>query len=198
MLRLPDQYDKVDKELLKRVICFVIDNYYESDFDVIIDSKVINDEDILDLRYIDQTTSYGIYQQQASHVYLTPNELEDVFSKADIGFSEALIALIDRTGLTDAQVYNKALVNRSAFNRIKNTPSARVSKPIALAFAAALELNISETSALLEKAGLCLSKSDKFDLIVYYCFSHHIYNVFKINEMLSYFDLELLGSKCKE
>ena len=57
-----------------------------------------------------------------------------------------------------------------------------------------LELSLPEAGELLNRAGFSLTRSSKFDVILEYCLSHGIYNVFEINEVLFSYDLPLLGS----
>ena len=66
------------------------------------------------------------------------------------------------------------------------------SKRTALAFAVALELNLDETADLLQRAGLALSPSSRFDLIVGYCINHKIYDIIEINTYLFDYDEPLL------
>jgi hypothetical protein len=66
-------------------------------------------------------------------------------------------------------------------------------KKTALAFAVALELNLDETADLLRTAGLALSPSSRFDLIVGYCISHKIYDIIEINTYLFDYDEPLLA-----
>ena len=49
-----------------------------------------------------------------------------------------------------------------------------------------------ETVDLLRRAGLALSPSNRFDLIVGYCINHRIYNIFDINTYLFEYDQPLL------
>ena len=96
-----------------------------------------------------------------------PN-LDGMLENLDKGFSETLLALIDRTGKKDSEIYKRANVDRKLFSKIRNNADYRPSKTTAIAFAIALELDLDETSDLLSRAGYALSQSSKFDVIVKY------------------------------
>ncbi len=124
-----------------------------------------------------------------------PDELTERLARLDASFSEALLALIDERGLTDAQVYRRANLSRQLFSKIRSKPDYRPSKPTAVALALALGLTLPQTQELLAHAGLTLSRSSKFDVIVEFYIARGVHDVMTVNEALFAFDQPLLGSQ---
>lgn len=121
--------------------------------------------------------------------------LADSLQQTDAGFSETLLKLIDKTGKKDSEIYKKACISKQHFSKIRNNPHYQPTKPTAIAFALALELDLEATYDLIGRAGFTLSKSSKFDLIIHYFIEHKEYNVVAINVALYEFDQPLLGSQ---
>ena len=123
-----------------------------------------------------------------------PDDLEEILRNKEESFQKHLFRLIDRKGLDDVDVYKRANIDRRLFSKIKSNENYSPSKRTAVAFAIALKLNLDETKDLLLSAGMGLSRSSDFDIIVEYCISHKCWDINEINCMLFEYGQPLLGA----
>ena len=132
-------------------------------------------------------------QMQAMRAPAMANaSLSDALSMLDESFADMLFRKIDERGMTDAQCYKKAGIDRKLFSKIRGNRLYKPSRPTAVALAVALELSMDETKELLMKAGYALSHSSKFDIIIEFFIGRGNYDRFAINEALYEFDQQLI------
>ena len=119
--------------------------------------------------------------------------LEELISEMGETFHDLLFRKIQESGLTDAEVYKRANLDRRFFSKIRNNPAYHPGKRTVLALAVALHLNMDETVELLSKAEYALSSGSKGDLIVKYFIEREVYDIQVINYALHEFHQPLLG-----
>ena len=121
-------------------------------------------------------------------------DLKKRLERKDESFTQMLLRKIDEKGMTDAQCYKKANLDRKLFSKIRGDIHYKPSKRTAVALMLALELPKAEAEELLKKAGYALSPADTFDRIIEFFLQRGVYDVFIINEALFSFDQVLLGA----
>ena len=129
-----------------------------------------------------------------AHAEKRPRTLEEAAAQVGETFQESLLRLIDQKGLTDAQVYKKAGIDRRHFAKIRKDREYQPGKKTAVALAVALELSADETADLLARAGYALSPGSLFDLIVQFFIEEKIYDFYTIDEALLSYDQPLLSA----
>ena len=110
--------------------------------------------------------------------------IDKLMGQLEETFSQRLLRMIDERGMTDAEAYTKAYVDRRHFSKIRKDVNYVPNKKTVLAFTIALELSLDEAKDLLASAGFALSRSSKTDIIVAYFLQNKIYDMFEINDVL--------------
>ena len=137
--------------------------------------------------------SFNIISSAAARTEKT-DSLEDMLKKLDESFRDSLLRIIDSKGMTDAECYKKANLDRRHFAKIRNNPDYHPGKNTVLALAVALELTLPEAEKFLAKAGYAFTNSSKSDIIVQYFILSGIYDIYEINDRLFEYDQDLLGA----
>ena len=105
-------------------------------------------------------------------------------SNKEDSFQLKLFELIDKKGLKDSDVYNKANIDRRLFSKIRSNKDYHPSKETIILLGLSLELSESEIEELLKSASYSLPKNNTFDLIIRFCFMENIYDINQVNEFL--------------
>ena len=178
---------KISEKLFSDIAEYIDDNYVDEHTDYCRESMRMN---------APMQASMSFFEADLCEckAMATPDDLDSKLRQIDESFSQMLLRKIDEKGMTDAECYKKANIDRKLFSKIRSDVHYKPSKPTAIAFAISLELSLDETEDMLKKAGFALSHSNKFDIIIEYFISKGNYNIFEINEALFAFDQCLLGA----
>ena len=137
------------------------------------------------------------YKRDDQDLFSTGKSIDELIKnvRKESTFSEYLLQLIDRKGMTDVETYKKANVSKSVFHTIRSNRFQVPKKNTVLAFAIALELDLNGTKYLLKKAGYAFSNAILFDVLIQYFIINKKYDIFEINEILYDYNQPLLGMK---
>ena len=124
---------------------------------------------------------------------LDDSSLEDILDNTAETFQQCLLRLIRESGIDEVEIYKKANIDRKLFSAIRCNVNYKPKKKTAVALAIALELDLLTMMDLLSRAEIAFSPSNKFDLIISYCVTNGIYDMFKINSILFQYDQPTLG-----
>lgn len=124
-------------------------------------------------------------------------DLDKILNNTEDTFKQRLFNLIDKSGMKDPEVYKKANINRRIVSNIRCNEKYKPTKRTVVALAIALQLDMPTMEDLLSRAGIAFSPCDRFDLIITFCVTKKMYDVFYINDLLFKYDQEPLGT-CSE
>ena len=99
-------------------------------------------------------------------------------------FQEYLMYLIQMKGLSNTEVYKKALITKQLFSKIKMNSNYHPDKATAMRLCVGARLNLDETKDLLARAGYALSPCDKRDIIFSFFIEREVYDMIEIDIVL--------------
>ena len=175
-LRQPDGTDLDDESFSPYEDDLYEDNLYEDDL-YEEDSDEDSDEDS---------------EEENAFTQLHESKLEERMKHLTDSFSEYLLYLIEEKGMTNADVYKRALVDKKTFSKIKNHADYHPQKMTAMCLCMGAKLNLDETRDLLARAGYALSPCDKTDIIFSYFIENQIYDMIELDIQLEEHGLSCL------
>lgn len=124
------------------------------------------------------------YEEEVDFHEQLSEKLQHRLSHQKDTFSEYLLYLIESKGMTNAQVYKRALVDKKTFSKIKNNKNAHPQKITAMCLCVGAMLNLDESRDLLERAGYALSPCEVTDVIFSYFIENKIYDMIELDIQL--------------
>jgi hypothetical protein len=109
------------------------------------------------------------------------------------GFAHTLDRKRKEKGLTPAELYKKANVDRRQYSRFMGPESRHPSMNTAVSFGLALELSRQDFDDFLQTAGYTLSNSSSRDVCIMYCIENAIYAIDEVNTLLFAIGIEPLS-----
>jgi len=105
-------------------------------------------------------------------------------NKKPDGFAHVLDKKRKEKGLTPAELYKKANVDRRQYSRFMGPERRHPSMNTVISFALALRLERGEFDEFLQTAGYALSNSSSRDVCIMYCLENSIYDIDEVNALL--------------
>ncbi len=116
---------------------------------------------------------------------LEEGDVKEFIEKSmDKTFKEFLFEMVKKKNMTDAEVYNRANLDRKLYNKIINLKNYHPSKDTVLALCIGLKTNYDEAVDLLKKAGYSFQNSVIKDLVFTFFIEREIYDIITINEAI--------------
>lgn len=114
---------------------------------------------------------------------ISSKNLDEILNSTPDSFAEYLQNLINKKGMTNAEVYNKANLTKQYFSKLINGKINPTKEKI-LCIAIALRLNMDETIDFLRYAGYTFSPCSKVDLVFEHFITHQNYDIYSIDIVL--------------
>ena len=120
-------------------------------------------------------------------------KIEEAISKNGASFHAKLFGLIDKSGLSDDEVWKRADMDRKHFSKIKCNENCKPKKNTVMSLCIALKLDAWQSKDLMARAGLAFDPSSRFDLIVGWAIENKKYDIAELNDILYKFTGETLS-----
>lgn len=164
---------KIHREILNKVNTY-IDNRRRSVYEN--REKTAHSEELFGRHYYIENFSGRMSDKLFS-------QLKSKLAKKEESFTERLLRLIDESGMTDAEVYKRAGIDRKYFSKLRNEKERIPKAKVVYAFIFALGLGLGEAKKLLASAGYAVSPARDFDLVMEFCIIEG-YDIDEVNEIL--------------
>lgn len=175
-----DVYRNFRVELEEKLIC----KYENEDKEELWDEEEFEDAapsypsaPILDCQEMDMDEYDDFIEEKESALKERIKHMSDTFQ-------EYLFYLIEKNGLTNVEVYKRAIIDKRQFSKIKNNPEYHPDKETALRLCIGVQLNLDEAKDLLARAGYALSPCELRDIIFSYFIEREIYDATEIEVTL--------------
>ncbi len=169
----------MEKEMWQKLEEYLHANYVES--------PVVSSQQSVKCDESSDKPTESVFLQQ-SDIY---EQLERNLPPLEDTFRDQLLKLIRASGKTEAEVYNKAHIDRRLFSKIRTNKDYTPSKATILALILALDLEEKEAKDLLERAGYSFSKAQKGDIIILFFIRNRVYDIYVINDALEHFGIKM-------
>ena len=131
----------------------------------------------------------------ALHEPRAPYAVFPALRELDAGFSETVSLLVEEKYPKKADFLTKANLTKQLYHFMMQDPAYRPSRVTAFSCVIGLELPLEEAKDLLLRAGIAISHSSLFDVILEYFIANENYDIDLINQVLFEYDQPLLGSR---
>lgn len=107
-------------------------------------------------------------------------------------YNDYINHLIEVSRLKNNIIYKRMNIDKRTLYRLKNSLKYNPSKDMLIKLGLALNISESDMDYLLSLKGYTLSNTNYFDLIIRFCFINHIYDIYKVNDLLMEYHCKLL------
>jgi hypothetical protein len=98
-------------------------------------------------------------------------------------------------GLSPAELYKAAWIDKRLYSKIMATANYRPAKNTAISFGLALKLKPDDFDSFIQNAGFALSDSSIFDLVIRFCIEREIFDLHDVNALLLQADQKALAKE---